>query len=615
MITVFDDVFDQVPKYTTPDKVFKAIKSCSIQPQLDLIRAEKNKNRKQELKKKLKSIIFAGTFKARGNKNIIKHSGLCIIDFDHLENVEVKKSEMKLLPFVLAAFVSPSGDGLKVVCKIPASIEKHQGHYVALMKRLNEKDLDTTSQNIERICFASADADIYVNPNAVEFTEYYTEPVKEKKILYRAPINFVNPDQKKLSIAADMIRKSGDGQKHAVLLAASRLMGGYIAGGLISEDDAVAVLENEIQAKDINDFDGAKKTIRDGIKYGKSAPLYDLEKAAGIYVIKRTGIPEQDNVWETMKHMFIHGKKRGVTTHIKKLDPHFTWKPGELSLIIGRPNAGKSEFSFQLMLLKSVFDGWKWGVFTPENFPADEFYDTLIHAYVGKTTDPHYGSRQMSLTEYERGYEFVKKHFFYVYPETHTIEEIDANFNYLIDKENINGTLIDPFNQLENESTIRDDKYLSEFLRIRKRRALEFNLCDIITTHPKNMSRNSNGEYDVPDMYDIAGGAMWSNKVDNIMVVNRPNFISNPASTQVDIHIRKIKKQKLVGVPGVCALDYSRPTNRYMEDGVSPFEKNVPVQAEMILKPNEDFDKPQRLTPSRAEEKEEDFYKNDSNPF
>jgi hypothetical protein len=110
------------------------------------------------------------------------------------------------------------------------------------------------------------------------------------------------------------------------------------------------------------------------------------------------------------------------------------------------------------------------------------------------------------------------------------------------------------------------------------------------------MTRNSKGEYDVPDMYDIAGGAMWSNKVDNILVVNRPYYISDPANTQVDIHVRKIKKQKLVGVPGVCALDYSRKTNRYTEDSESPFEKNISVQGELIpqeaqLKPNVNFEK------------------------
>lgn len=596
MITVFDNVWAKTPKYSTPEKVIQSIRSCSIQKQIDELRNERDIIVKQELKKKLISILFAGKFSARGNKNIIEHSGLCIIDYDHLEDVKAKKDEMKLLPFVYAAFVSPSGDGLKVVCRIPASIEKHQGHYIALMRKLGQKELDSTSRNIERICFASADADVYFNPKAEEFTEYVAEEVKNL-IHVKIQNNFIGTDYKKINVAANMIRNAPDKKKHEVLLKAARLMGGYIAGNLVDEQDAVNVLESEIKKRNIVDFPLAQKTIKDGITYGKSAPLADLERDAKVYVVKQTGVLSVDTVWETMRHAFIHGKKRGETTHFKRLDPHFTWKAGEITLIIGRPNAGKSEFSFQMMLLKSVFDGWKWGVFTPENYPADEFFDTLIHAYVGKTTDPYYKSSQMSLLEYQRGYDFVKKHFFYIYPEVHTIEEIDANFNYLIETENINGTLIDPFNQLENEGTLRDDKFLSEFLRHRKRRALEFNLCDVITTHPKNMTRNSKGEYDVPDMYDIAGGAMWSNKVDNILVVNRPYYISDPANTQVDIHVRKIKKQKLVGVPGVCALDYSRKTNRYTEDSESPFEKNVPIQSELIPKevehkfsPNTSFD-------------------------
>lgn len=616
MITVFNDVKDKIPKYTTLEKVFEAIKSCSIQPQLDLIRAEKDKQKKQELKKQLKCILFAGKFKSRGNNNIDVHNGTCVIDLDHLPDVNATKNEMKLLPFVIAAFISPSGDGLKVVCRIPANIEKHEGHYAALMRSLKLKELDTTSKNIERVCFASADADIYINLKATEFTDYYIPPKKYSTPIVKIKRQFIGADYKRLTIAADMIRGAADGSKLKVLLAAANLMGGYIASGVVDENDAINTLECEIQKRDIDDFDVAKKAIKDAIAYGKTAPLYELERSAGIYVSKKSGLFEPDEIWEGMKSTFIHGKKRGETTYISSLDPHFTWKSGEINLIIGRPNAGKSEFSFQLMLLKAVFDGWKWGVFTPENYPADEFYDTLIHAYIGKTTDPYYGKSQMNLAEYEKGYNFVKKHFFYIYPETHTIEEIDANFNYLIEHEGIKGTLIDPFNQLENESTLRDDKFLSEFLRIRKRRAVEFNLCDIITTHPKNMTRNSKGEYDVPDMYDISGGAMWSNKMDNIIVVNRPLYITDPSNTQVDIHVRKIKKQKLVGIPGVCSLNYSRPSNRYMDNGISPLEKNISVQSTIAipepvaLKPNISFDTPQQLNP-----KEEPFQYTTDNVF
>ena len=54
-------------------------------------------------------------------------------------------------------------------------------------------------------------------------------------------------------------------------------------------------------------------------------------------------------------------------------------------------------------------------VFSPENYPITELYETLVEMYIGKL-DIESLSR-MSMTEYTRGTKFVNKHFFVVYPE------------------------------------------------------------------------------------------------------------------------------------------------------------------------------------------------------
>jgi len=577
MITVFSNARDiWNPRYVEEEYVLKQIQNCKIQKQINAIRGEKDVVKKRELKTNLPSICWSGTFTKREDKYCTTHSGMCVLDYDHLENVNTKKDEMKKYPFVFCSFISPSGDGLKVVVKIPPEKEKHYGYYAGLVKMFPE--LDPTSKNISRVCFASADKDIYINKGAIEFTEYIDPNLELQKAntLGGAKKAF-NTDYAKANISLNMIRNSLNGEKHGTLLKASKLMGGYIAGGVIEEDEAFRLLEIEIQKKEIDDFDGAKKTIQDGINYGKITPLFQIEEEIKLKATN-TGIKKADEVWEKMKHGFRNGKERGVTTHFDLFNDNFTWKRGEISLIIGRPNSGKTEFMLQLMLLKSYYDGWKWGVFSPENYPEDEFYDSLIHSYIGKTTDPYFNNYQMSEDEYEKGYEFIRKHFFYIYPDDiHTIEEIESNFLYLIENEGISGTFIDPFNQIISPSYgKRDDQFLSLFLSQRKKFAVRHQLCDVISSHPKIMMKNkNNGEYDVPDIYDIAGGAMWSNKIDNIISVHRPNYVANPKDTSVEIHVKKIKKQRLVGIPGMCLFDFNRKTNRYYINGLTAFEKNI----------------------------------------
>lgn len=597
IITVYKNAYDiENPYYVHVDTMLERIRQCKVKSIVDAIRTEPDEKKRRQIKKQLPSIIFAGKFTTRDDSSIQAHSGLCVLDFDHVANIGEKRAEIAANDFVYAIFTSPSGDGLKVIVKIPPSVENHRKHYKALLSRFHE--LDSTSINISRVCFESIDPDIYINKNAVEFTEMMelaeTTPVGGN-LSAEVKTNYA-----KIQIAVQMIRNAADGEKHKVLLKASRLMGGYIASGYVNYFEAKRILESEIANRDIVDIKGAIKTIEAGIKYGQNNPIEQQEEYKP-FEIKSDGIVDVDTVWEDMKRQFYEGKKRGETTYFPVFDKNFKWKEKELTLIVARPNAGKTEFGLQLMLMRSVFDGWKWAVFSPENYPVDEFYDNLIHAFIGKTTDPFYKENQMTFAEYERGYNFVKQHFFYIYPEQHTMEEIDANVLHLIETVGIHGVFIDPFNQLELDVSERDDKFLSVFLRDRKRFAQKHDLRYVFSVHPKTMQKAKDGNYDIPDMYDIAGGAMWGNKVDNIIVLHRPYILTDPVNTTVEVVVRKVKKQKLVGVPGISTWDFKRSTNRYYIDGYNPLE-HIPNKPYQPIKPRNINE---RIEPTKYED--EDF--------
>ncbi len=90
----------------------------------------------------------------------------------------------------------------------------------------------------------------------------------------------------------------------------------------------------------------------------------------------------------------------------------------------------------------------------------------------------------------------------------------------------------------------------------------------MITAHPSGKpTQNANGSLDRPNQWNLSGGNMWNNKCDNILSINRPNYFQDMSDTSVDFHSLKIKKQKLVGIPGTVPMVYDRRCNRYFIGG------------------------------------------------
>jgi len=283
---------------------------------------------------------------------------------------------------------------------------------------------------------------------------------------------------------------------------------------------------------------------------------------------------------EDLLFSFKHGQARGETTHIKELNPHFTWKPGFLYCGTGYPSHGKSEGTRYLALLKSVFEGKKWGFYVPEEFPAKSFWNSLIHTYVGKTTDPEYPQYQMSIEEYKSAIDFIHEHFFFVHNHlgNHTPEYLRQVTRLLHDTYKIYGFVKDPWNKCAHlwpKGVSRDDQYLSIELPKEQLLARELQIVQIINAHPHGIKREKGKPWPVPDAGNLAGGVIWEAMCDVIYTWHRSNFWYNKADTLTELHIHKVKEQKLVGIPGSVEFDYDRPSARYLINGRTPLNPHI----------------------------------------
>ncbi|GAG95640.1 unnamed protein product, partial [marine sediment metagenome] len=103
-------------------EAFEGIKH-SYKEMIEYLR-ESPPDEQAEVKKRLYYFTWSGTFSKRHKEGLIQHSGLIVLDIDYKGNEEILKDLSGLKKciakdeFTYAVFVSPSGNGLKVVMPI-----------------------------------------------------------------------------------------------------------------------------------------------------------------------------------------------------------------------------------------------------------------------------------------------------------------------------------------------------------------------------------------------------------------------------------------------------------------------------------------------------------------
>ena len=173
-VTIFRNIKDtDRPFYRDVFKILERIKDGASKDLVKAIRDEREKTRINELKQGLPAICFSGTFTKRQDGAIQEHSGLICLDFDgYKTQKELLSAKDKLSKdkHSFAVFISPSGNGLKVLVKIPQDIDNHKNYFNALDNHFKDEHFDKTSKNISRVCYESFDPLIYVNTNASIWT-------------------------------------------------------------------------------------------------------------------------------------------------------------------------------------------------------------------------------------------------------------------------------------------------------------------------------------------------------------------------------------------------------------------------------------------------------------
>jgi hypothetical protein len=590
MITIYRNIFDKTnPNYITIDKALERIKVGRSAEKIAEIRKQLDKERADKLKCNLPSVCFSGKFQERTDSGLLEHSGFICLDFDNLEDVQDAKSQLCTNEFIYACWISPRANGLKALVKI-ADGKQHRLHFQALKEIFPE--IDNSGINESRVCFESHDPDIFINKKAAIFRK--TKAIEQQTTYERS--NYTESFQKLLKWQINKGNAFVSGERNIFLF---KLAGACCRFG-IHESDTISLCAMEFNIGfDSFTHSELEKVVKSAYKQNRSQyGTAQFEREVLVEKVNRKEVEIDADIFnpeirpkdvifgEDVKadalNLYDKGYPSLLALDVPDLDAHFKFKKGEITLLTGIGNYGKSTFLKWFLIMRVIKFKEKFALFSPEDNPAHEFYHDLVEIYAGMKLTPE-STYRITRENYEQIYDYLSKHIFYVYPKeiSPTPDYIKERFLEMIIKEKIDGCIIDPFNQMTNEyakSGGRSDKYLETFLADCSRFAQLNNVYFTIVAHPHKMQKDSTGNYPCPDVFDIADGAMWNNKMDNILVYHRPEHQKNPDSNSCELHTKKIRRQRVVGKKGVVYFALQKGFRRYLFDSGDPMGKVIEAE-------------------------------------
>ena len=193
--------------------VLSAIRSGKYREHVRALRDMSKEEYDDKKKEMLPAVTFSGTFSpTRSIGNCVTYNSIVTIDIDNLDDEKIMdiQDRMSSDPYVMCMFVSPSGEGLKML--VPVSSEK-DNHYDAFkclelyFKTNYDITIDPSGKDPCRLCFVSFDPELYYNGSAQRFPVEISEETRnrvysDREVAYKG-FNITSDDEKKFAVCRE----------------------------------------------------------------------------------------------------------------------------------------------------------------------------------------------------------------------------------------------------------------------------------------------------------------------------------------------------------------------------------------------------------------------------
>lgn len=258
--------------------------------------------------------------------------------------------------------------------------------------------------------------------------------------------------------------------------------------------------------------------------------------------------------------------EKPVSTGYPNLDKHWQVKAGDMTVVTGIPNTGKSEFVDSLILNLAQLHGWKTGICSFENPPAEHIAKLIEKRSGAPFFNDVMGHPKISEKELRTASEWLEDHIFFIRsddPDARppTIEWIIEKAMLQVRRHGIRALVIDPYNEISSNrpSNMTETEYISYLLSCVKRFAQTYGVHCIIVAHPKKME-SFDGVVHPPALYDISGSAHWANKADNGLTVHRS---LQDSGAPVEVHVTKVRWKHVGKRGGVAEFSWTPWNGRF----------------------------------------------------
>ncbi|KVI00684.1 DNA helicase, DnaB-like, C-terminal [Cynara cardunculus var. scolymus] len=238
------------------------------------------------------------------------------------------------------------------------------------------------------------------------------------------------------------------------------------------------------------------------------------------------------------------GSELGISTGWKAMDDLYNVVPGELTVVTGVPNSGKSEWIDALLCNLNESVGWKFALCSMENKVREHARKLLEKRLKKPFFDVRYGKsvERMSPEDLEAGKQWLSDTFHLIRCENDCLPSI----TWVLD--------------LAKAAVLRHG--VNGLMLTSVKRFAQHHSCHVwFVAHPKQLQQWTGKP---PNLYDISGSAHFINKCDNGIIIHRNRDPEAGAMDLVQICVRKVRN-KVSGTIGDAFLTYNRVTGEYLD--------------------------------------------------
>jgi twinkle protein len=253
------------------------------------------------------------------------------------------------------------------------------------------------------------------------------------------------------------------------------------------------------------------------------------------------------------------------STGFRELDPFIKLYRGAFIVISGLPTAGKSAWINQVAFNMAARYGWRIALATFEAGVKPIIRDQLTGFYTEK---PKAAWTRQDREEADR---FIREHFVFITDDPKGENDDEATVDWLVDRAadavirfGIDMLIGDPWNELSHPRSRGEmrDEYTGRAIRTIKRFAKRFDVCCAIVAHPTKDAAEAAAKGSM-SLYDISDGAMWVNKAELGVIVNRHGKVNEVGRGNGTIAVRKVKFWE-TGSEGEAMIPWDQQTRMFL---------------------------------------------------